>query len=146
MRVVVQRVLEARVYVGDEVVGAIGTGLCVFLGVGREDGEKHAEALADKLKNLRIFADANGKMNVSAGESGGEFLVVSQFTLYGDCRRGNRPSFTEAASPERAERLYRSFVERLRASGLRVATGRFQAQMRVAMINDGPVTLVIENP
>lgn len=146
MRVVVQRVLEARVYVGDEVVGAIGTGLCVFLGVGREDGEKHAEALADKLKNLRIFADANGKMNVSAGESGGEFLVVSQFTLYGDCRRGNRPSFTEAASPEHAERLYRSFVERLRASGLRVATGRFQAQMRVAMINDGPVTLVIENP
>ena len=145
MRAVVQRVAEAHVKVGDETVGRIGSGLCVLLGVGREDNEKHADALADKIKNLRIFEDYQGKMNRAVSDSGGEVLVISQFTLYGDCRKGNRPSFTDAAPAAMAERLYQRFAERLRAAGLRVATGRFQAHMRVALVNDGPVTLVLEN-
>jgi D-aminoacyl-tRNA deacylase len=145
VRAVVQRVAEGRVTVGVERVGQIGRGLCIFLGVGKLDNEQNADALADKIKNLRIFEDDQGKMNRSIGDVGGEVLVVSQFTLYADCRKGNRPSFTDAASADTADRLYRYFADRLRAAGLNVATGRFQAHMRVALINDGPVTLVLEN-
>ena len=145
MRAVVQRVAEAQVKVGDETVGRIGAGLCVLLGVGNTDNEKHADALADKIKRLRVFEDDDGKMNRAVSDCGGEVLVISQFTLYGDCRKGNRPSFTDAAPAAIADRLYQRFVERLRAAGLSVATGRFQAHMQVALVNDGPVTLVLEN-
>jgi D-tyrosyl-tRNA(Tyr) deacylase len=145
VRAVVQRVAEAQVNVGREAVGQIGSGLCIFLGVGKQDDEKNADALADKIKNLRIFEDDEGKMNRVIGDCGGEVLVISQFTLYGDCRRGNRPSFTDAAPAEIADRLYQYFIDRLRAAGLKVATGRFQAHMRVALVNDGPVTFVLEN-
>ena len=131
MRVVVQRVTEARVSVDQEIVGQIGPGLCIFLGVGKQDGENNAAALADKIKSLRIV------------DCGGEILVISQFTLYGDCRKGNRPSFTEAAPAETADWLYHHFSERLRRSGLKVSTGRFQAHMKVALVNDGPVTFVL---
>jgi D-aminoacyl-tRNA deacylase len=141
----VQRVAEARVAVGEEIVGEIGAGLCVFVGVGREDGDKNAEALADKLSNLRVFEDEQGKMNASIVDRGGEVLVISQFTVYGDCRRGNRPSFTAAAPADQADRLYRYFIERLRGAGLKVAAGRFQARMKVALVNDGPVTLILDN-
>jgi D-tyrosyl-tRNA(Tyr) deacylase len=143
VRAVVQRVAEARVTVGQETVGRIGPGLCIFLGVGKQDGENHAAALADKIKSLRIFEDDQGKMNRSIIDGRGEVLVISQFTLYGDCRKGNRPSFTEAAPAATAERLYLHFTERLRESGLKIATGRFQAHMKVALVNDGPVTFVL---
>jgi D-aminoacyl-tRNA deacylase len=145
VRAVVQRVAEAHVTVEQETVGRIGAGLCVFLGIGKYDNQKNASALADKIKNLRIFEDKLGKMNLSVSDIGGEVLVISQFTLYGDCRKGNRPSFTDAAAPVEAERLYGYFTERLRGSGLKVATGRFQAHMQVALVNDGPVTFVLEN-
>ena len=144
MRAVIQRVAEARVTVGGKIVGQIGPGLCILLGVSRDDGEANANALADKIKNLRIFPDQQGKMNRSVLDSAGELLVVSQFTLYGDCRKGNRPSFTDAAAPAEAERLYEYFSQRLRAAGIQVANGQFQAHMQVALINDGPVTLVLE--
>jgi len=143
VRIVVQRVAEARVTVAQETVGAIGPGLCIFLGVGKEDTENHADMLADKIKNLRIFEDEQGKMNRSIVDTGGEVMVISQFTLYGDCRKGNRPSFTDAAPAAEADRLYRYFAERLRRAGLTVATGRFQAQMKVNLVNDGPVTFVL---
>ena len=145
MRIVVQRVAEARVTVGHETVGEIGPGLCIFLGVGKEDTENQADMLADKIKNLRIFEDDQGKMNRSIVDTGGEVMVISQFTLYGDCRKGNRPSFTDAAPAAEADRLYRYFIERLRWAGLQVATGRFQAHMKVALVNDGPVTFVLES-
>ena len=145
MRAVVQRVAEAQVKVGGEIVGQIGPGLCILLGVGKQDDEKNADALADKISNLRIFEDDQGKMNRSVGDVSGAVLVISQFTLYGDCRRGNRPSFTDAAPAEAAERLYQHFTDRLRAAGLKVATGRFQAHMQVGLVNDGPVTFVLEN-
>ena len=145
MRAVVQRVAEAHVTVAQETVGRIGPGLCIFLGVGKQDGENNATALADKIRNLRIFADDQGKMNRSIIDRGGEILVISQFTLYADCGKGNRPSFTEAAPAETAERLYQHFTERLRESGMKVSTGRFQADMQVALVNDGPVTFVLEN-
>jgi D-tyrosyl-tRNA(Tyr) deacylase len=145
VRAVVQRVAEARVIVGQETVGGIGSGLCIFLGVGKQDGENHATALADKIKSLRIFEDDQGKMNRSIIDGGGEVLVISQFTLYGDCRKGNRPSFTEAAPAATAERLYHHFTERLRESGLKIATGRFQTHMKVTLVNDGPVTFVLQN-
>jgi len=141
----VQRVAEARVSVGREKVGQIGPGLCILLGVGKQDTEKNADALADKIRKLRIFEDDEGQMNRSIIDRGGEVLVVSQFTLYGDCRKGNRPSFTDAAPAETADRLYQYFTDRLRVAGLKVATGRFQAHMRVALVNDGPVTFVLEN-
>jgi D-aminoacyl-tRNA deacylase len=144
VRLVVQRVSEARVSVGDEVIGAIGAGLCVFVGVGGKDTETDAEFLAAKTKNLRIFEDENGKLNRSVLDVAGELLVISQFTLYGDCRKGNRPSFTDAAPAERAEFLYECFVRRLREAGLKVATGRFQAHMKISLVNDGPVTLILE--
>lgn len=145
VRVVVQRVSQARVSVAEEIVGEINVGLCVFVGVGKEDEEEDADSLADKIKSLRIFSDEQGKMNRSVTDTGGEVLVVSQFTLYGDCRKGNRPSFTGAAPAEQAERLYRRFAQRLRDSGLTVATGRFQSSMEVSLVNNGPVTLVLES-
>jgi D-tyrosyl-tRNA(Tyr) deacylase len=145
VRIVVQRVAEARVTVGQETVGEIGPGLCIFLGIGKGDNEKHAETLAGKVKNLRIFEDDQGKMNQSIIDAGGEVMLISQFTLYGDCRKGNRPSFTDAAPPADADRLYQYFAQQLRRANLQVATGRFQAHMKVALVNDGPVTFVLEN-
>ena len=144
MRAVVQRVAEARVCVGDRIVGQIGPGLCVLLGVGIADSEINATALADKIAKLRIFEDSQGKMNRSVIDCGGEILVVSQFTLYADCGNGNRPSFTDAAPPGEADRLYRYFTQRLRDQGINVANGQFQAHMRIALVNDGPVTLVLD--
>jgi D-aminoacyl-tRNA deacylase len=145
MRAVVQRVAQARVVVGDEVVGAIGRGLLVLLGVARTDGSADAEWLADKVVTLRIFADGEGKMNLDAVDVSGEVLVVSQFTLYGDCKKGRRPSFVEAAPPELAVPLYEAFVTAVRARGLTAATGRFGAMMQVELVNDGPVTLIVDS-
>lgn len=144
MRAVIQRVAEARVSVGEEIVSGIGPGLCIFLGIAVNDSEKDAEFLASKIGSLRIFEDEQGKMNRSVRETRGDLLVVSQFTLYGDCRKGNRPSFSAAAAPEPAKRLYDDFVQRLRQTGLKVATGEFRATMKVALVNDGPVTLILE--
>ncbi|MGH7796477.1 MAG: D-aminoacyl-tRNA deacylase [Candidatus Binatia bacterium] len=144
MRVVIQRVSRARVAVDQDIVGEIGRGLCIFLGVGKQDSEENADFLADKVRNLRVFDDGQGKMSRSVTDIGGEVLLVSQFTLYGDCRKGNRPSFTDAAPAEQAERFYQRFAARLRAAGLKVATGRFQAHMQVSLVNDGPVTLILE--
>jgi D-tyrosyl-tRNA(Tyr) deacylase len=144
MRACIQRVSEAQVTVRDTVVGQIGSGLVVLLGVAGADGEEEVNWLAEKIVGLRVFEDDEGKMNRSLAEVGGAMLVVSQFTLYGDCRRGRRPSFTEAASPELAERLYERFVERIRAAGIEVATGRFREHMHVSLVNDGPVTLWID--
>ena len=127
-----------------EVAGSIGRGLLVLLGVGQGDSEKQAHWLADKIAGLRIFEDDAGKMNLSVEEVGGSLLVVSQFTLYADCRKGRRPSFTGAAPPEEADRLYQVFVQRLKERGLPVATGVFQAMMQVHLVNDGPVTVVVE--
>jgi D-tyrosyl-tRNA(Tyr) deacylase len=145
MRAVIQRVAAADVRVDYEIVGRIGPGLLVLLGIARSDEEKDADYLADKAVHLRIFEDGNGKMNRSLLETGGEVLVVSQFTLLGDCRKGRRPSFVEAAPPERAEQLYEYFVDQLKMKGITVATGRFQAMMAVSLINDGPVTLILES-
>ena len=136
---------RAEVRVAGEPVGRIGPGLCVFLGIGKTDGQANVDQLADKIKNLRIFEDENGKMNLSVEEVREEILVVSQFTLYGDCRKGNRPSFSNAAPPDQAEKLYEYFVRRLRGAGLTVATGQFKARMNVTLINDGPVTLILES-
>ena len=144
MRAVLQRVAQARVDVGERSIGQIGAGLLILLGVGKNDNQANADALADKVKNLRIFEDEQGKMNRSVGDVGGELLVVSQFALYGDCRKGNRPSFTDAAPPAEAERLYSHFSQRLRDGGLKVANGQFQAHMRITLVNDGPVTFVLE--
>lgn len=144
MRAVIQRVAEARVSVGEEIVSGIGPGLCIFLGIAVNDSEKDAESLASKISRLRIFEDEQGKMNRSVRETRGDLLVVSQFTLYGDCRKGNRPSFSAAAAPEPAKRLYDDFVQRLRQTGLKVATGEFRATMKIALVNDGPVTLILE--
>jgi D-aminoacyl-tRNA deacylase len=145
MRAVLQRVSEASVRVDGAVVGAIGPGLLVLLGVGQGDTEADAEALADKAVSLRVFPDDAGAMNRSVREAGGAVLVVSQFTLYGDCRRGRRPSFSDAAPPEAAERLYRHFVQRVRSTGLAVGEGVFRAMMEVALVNDGPVTLLLDS-
>jgi len=144
VRAVIQRVSRAEVSVAGEPVGRIGHGLCVFLGIGKNDGESNADHLAEKIKNLRIFEDENGKMNRSVETVREEVLVVSQFTLYGDCRKGNRPSFSDAAPPDEAERLCEYFVQRLRGAGLTVATGQFKARMDVTLTNDGPVTFIVE--
>ncbi len=144
MRAVVQRVSRARVSVDDEVVGAIGVGLCVLIGVTDGDDAATAEKLADKLRLLRIFTDDAGKMNRAVGEVAGSILVISQFTLYGDARKGNRPSFVEAARPEVAEPLIEHCVARLRSGGVAVETGRFGADMDVEIHNDGPVTIILE--
>lgn len=144
MKAVVQRVSRGRVFVEGEEVGAIGRGVVVLLGVGIGDDLSQARFLADKIANLRIFEDPEGKMNLSLLDINGEALVVSQFTLYGDCRKGRRPSFTEAAPPEEAQRLYLKFCDFLRETGLKVETGRFQAMMKVEIINEGPVTLLLK--
>jgi D-aminoacyl-tRNA deacylase len=144
VRAVVQRVARARVSVGDEEVGAIGPGLCVLVGVTHTDGEAEARKLADKVWGLRVFDDDDGVMNVSADGAGAEVLVVSQFTLYGDTSRGRRPSWIAAARPEVAEPLVEEVVAALRAVGASVATGRFRADMQVDLVNDGPVTLVLD--
>ncbi|MGE5207535.1 MAG: D-aminoacyl-tRNA deacylase [Chlamydiota bacterium] len=145
MRAVVQRVSRARVTINGQVVGEIGAGLLVLLGVGQNDTEADADYLADKVAGLRIFEDAEGKMNRAVGESGGAVLAVSQFTLYGDVRRGKRPSFDSAARPEQARRFYEHFVARIRAAGLRCETGRFQEMMRVELVNEGPVTILLDS-
>ncbi|HJQ84572.1 MAG TPA: D-aminoacyl-tRNA deacylase [Candidatus Binatia bacterium] len=144
MRAVVQRVAEARVEVDGAVVGAIGRGLCVLLGVGAHDREADADALCRKIVELRVFEDDAGRFARGLDEVGGALLVVSQFTLYADCRKGRRPSFTDAAPPERAEALYAHFVARARDRVPAVATGRFGARMALALVNDGPVTLVLD--
>jgi D-tyrosyl-tRNA(Tyr) deacylase len=145
VRAVVQRVAEASCRVEGMVVGAIGPGLAVLLGVGQGDTDLDAEYLADKVLNLRVFSDEAGQMNRSVRDVGGGLLVVSQFTLFGDARKGRRPSYSEAAPPEEASRLYERFVERLRPSGLEVATGVFRALMDVALVNHGPVTLLLDS-
>jgi D-tyrosyl-tRNA(Tyr) deacylase len=145
MRAVVQRASRARVLVNGEVVGEIGRGLLVLLGVGQADSEADADYLAEKILGLRIFEDSDGKMNRAIGECGGAVLTVSQFTLYGDVRRGKRPSFDAAARPEQARRLYVHFVEKIRAAGLRCETGRFQEMMQVELVNDGPVTILLDS-
>lgn len=145
MRVVVQRVKWARVRVNDIIVGEIGPGVLVLLGVGVGDAPADADYLVDKIVNLRIFDDEQGKMNRSVLDVGGAVLVVSQFTLYGDCRRGRRPSYSEAAPPETARALYDYFVERVKRFPLRVETGMFQEMMDVELLNDGPVTLLLDS-
>ena len=145
MRVVVQRVKESKVEVKGETVGIIGPGLLIFLGVGEDDLEKDCEYLANKIAHLRIFSDTDGFMNLSIMETGGAALVVSQFTLWGDCRKGRRPSFTRAARPGRAKELYGYFIGLLKEKGIQVATGKFQEMMDVFLVNDGPVTLMLDS-
>lgn len=145
MRAVVQRVSSASVTVEEDVVGQIDGGFLVFLGVGVEDSADDAAYLAQKVAGLRAFEDDDGKMNLSLTEVGGSVLAVSQFTLFGDCRKGRRPSFIEAARPGSAEHLYDCFVAELRGQGIKVETGRFQTHMDVALVNDGPVTLLLES-
>jgi len=145
MRAVVQRVSRARVTVKGEITGEIGLGLLVLLGVGAGDTRAGADYLVEKTIGLRIFEDAGGKMNLSVAEVGGALLVVSQFTLYGDARRGKRPSFDGAAPPEQARELYEYFVEKVRASGVRLETGRFQETMQVELVNEGPVTILLDS-
>ena len=144
MKAVVQRVTQGSVTVDHHDVGRIGHGLVVLLGVARGDSEKEADYLAEKIVQLRIFEDDNGKMNRSLLDTGGSMLVVSQFTLLGDCRKGRRPSFAAAAPPEQAEALYAHFVRKVAQMGVPAATGRFRASMQVALTNDGPVTLILE--
>jgi len=145
MLAVVQRVRRGTVEIGDETVASIGCGLVILLGVGRDDLETDANYLADKIAGLRIFEDGEGKMNLSLADTGGAVLVVSQFTLYGDCRKGRRPGFTAAAGPKKGDSLYGKFVERMRSRGVAVQTGRFGAKMLVTIENDGPVTLILES-
>ena len=145
MRAVIQRVTEARVQVSGDTVGEIGAGFLLLLGVSRDDFQEDADYLADKITNLRVFTDDQGKMNLSLLEAKGAMLVVSQFTLYGDARKGRRPSYIEAAEPEKANALYEYFVERVRAQGVKVETGVFQAMMKVRLVNDGPVTILLDS-
>lgn len=145
MRAVVQRVSAASVTVQGRKVGSIGPGLLVLLGVARGDTEKDGEYLAEKLAGLRIFEDEEEKMNRSVAQMGGSILLVSQFTLYGDVRHGRRPSFTQAAPPEEANRLYEDLAQKLRDKGLTVETGQFQAHMEVSLVNDGPVTILLDS-
>ena len=145
MRAVVQRVSRAKVTVGQLTTGEIGRGLLVLLGVGQHDTEQDCIYLAEKIAGLRIFEDEGGKMNRSVVEVGGSVLAVSQFTLYGDVRRGKRPSFDEAALPGPARKLYELFVERIRAAGLRCETGKFQEMMQVELVNEGPVTILLDS-
>ena len=145
MRAVVQRVSKAEVTIDREVVGSIGKGLVVLLAVGSGDGPDDLAFMTRKLVGLRIFNDSDGKLNLSVADVRAEILLISQFTLYGDCRKGNRPSFTRAAPPAEADETYQKLAEELRARGLRVATGRFQAMMSVSLVNEGPVTLLIDS-
>ena len=145
MRAVVQRVARCRVVVEGQTVGEIGAGLLVLLGVGKTDTEAAADYLSEKILGLRIFEDAEGKMNLCVKDQRGEVLVVSQFTLFGDVRRGKRPSFDAAAHPDEAKRLYEYFVEKIRGAGLRCQTGQFQAMMDVELVNQGPVTILLDS-
>jgi D-tyrosyl-tRNA(Tyr) deacylase len=145
MRAVIQRVSRAKVVVDGEITGEIAAGLLVLLGISQRDTEADADYIADKVAGLRIFADDDGKMNRAVSESGGAVLVVSQFTLFGDVRRGKRPSFDAAARPELARRLYDYFVAKLRSAGLRCETGRFQEMMSVELVNEGPVTILLDS-
>ncbi len=145
MRAVVQRVSRAKVTVNGEITGEIGLGLLVLLGVGQDDTEADAAYIAEKIAGLRIFEDDQGKMNLSVQQIGGSVLAVSQFTLYGDVRRGKRPSFDDAAAPDKAKHLYEFFVEQIRAAGLRSETGRFQEMMKVELVNEGPVTILLDS-
>ena len=145
MRAVIQRVKSSSVAVGDELIGEIGKGLLVLLGIAASDRIDDAKYLADKIVNLRIFEDGDHKLNRSLFDMGGEMLVVSQFTLLGDCKKGRRPSFVKAAPPDLANELYQQFVERVRQQGVTVQTGRFQSMMEVSLINDGPVTLIVDS-
>ena len=144
MRALVQRVARAQVDIDGQTVGEIGRGLLVFLGVGRDDGEEQVERLWTKISRLRIFADENGKTNLSLADVDGELLVVSQFTLYASCRKGNRPTFTRSGDPDAAQHLYERFVERARRDVARVETGRFGADMQVGLVNDGPFTIWLD--
>lgn len=146
MKAVIQRVSRSSVTVDGEVVGAVEHGYMVLLGVGKGDAEAQAEWLAQKIAGLRIFEDDQGKMNLSILDVGGSALVVSQFTLYGDCKKGRRPSFIDAAAPDEADRLYKYFCGKLQDAGVPVQTGRFQTTMSVALVNEGPVTLLLETP
>lgn len=145
MRLVIQRVISASVSVDGEIVASISKGLLALLGVGEDDTEADAQYLADKTANLRIFEDDAGKMNLSLTDIGGDILVVSQFTLYGDCRKGRRPSFASAARPEKADDLYKFYISALTKAGLKPQTGIFQAYMAVELINDGPVTILLDS-
>ncbi len=145
MRAVVQRVSRAQVTVNGEIIGQIGLGLLVLLGIGRDDTEADAVYLAEKIAGLRVFEDDQGKMNRSVKDVGGSVLAVSQFTLYGDVRRGKRPSFDAAAAPEKARQLYQFFVEQIRGAGLPCETGRFQEMMQVELVNEGPVTILLDS-
>jgi D-tyrosyl-tRNA(Tyr) deacylase len=146
MRIVIQRVKQARVEVEGQITGAIGPGLLVLLGIAKTDSERDAEYLVEKVLHLRIFPDTYGKMNLNVTEASGSLLVVSQFTLYGDCRKGRRPSFDLAASPLEAGRLYEYFVNAVRNGAAPVETGVFQASMQVHLVNDGPVTIICDSP
>jgi D-tyrosyl-tRNA(Tyr) deacylase len=145
MRAVIQRVSEAKVVVEDQTVGEIGQGLLVYLGVGKEDSSKDAEFMADKLSNLRIFADSAGKMNLSVQDVGGSVLLISNFTLHGDCRKGRRPGFDAAGDPEVAEGLYEKVAELIASEDIKVEKGVFGAHMHVSSINDGPVTFLLDS-
>ena len=145
MRCVVQRVRNSKIKVNEEIIALMEKGLLVYLGISKNDTERDIEYLADKVSNLRIYPDQNGKMNLSINEIGGEILVISQFTLYGDLRKGRRPSYDMAAPPQKAEEFYLSFVETLRSKGLKVFTGQFRAHMEVESLNDGPVTVLIDS-
>ena len=146
MRAVVQRVRHAAVRVSGDTVGRIGHGLLVLLAASREDGPKEVQWMAQKLPGLRVFSDQDGKMNLSLMQVNGEMLIVSQFTLYGDCRKGKRPSYANAAPPQEAESLYRGFIDAVRSQGIPVQEGVFGAMMDVELVNDGPVTLILDSP
>lgn len=145
MKLVIQRVANAQVEVNNKIIGQIGKGFLVLLGVTHEDNKENADYLVKKLLNLRIFPDENYKMNLSLKDVDGELLVVSQFTLYADCQKGNRPSFVEAAKPDKADELYNYFIDKCKGEGVTVKTGEFGAQMKVSLLNDGPVTIILEN-
>jgi len=145
MRAVIQRVKQASVTVNGTCTGSIDKGIVTFLGIHHSDSTKEITWMADKIVNLRIFPDSDGKMNISLADINAEMLIVSQFTLYGDCRKGRRPGYSEAAPPDQAESLYEQFVEEVRKKGITTATGTFQAMMDVALVNDGPVTLLLDS-
>jgi len=145
MRAVVQRVLESEVEVDNEVIGSIDEGLCILLGVGDEDSKEDVDYLVDKIVNLRIFDDEDGKMNLSVKDLDKEIMIVSQFTLYGDCRSGRRPGYSQAASPDKAEKLYDYFIKKIKETELGYANGEFKAYMNLTLNNDGPVTLLIDS-
>jgi len=145
MKAIIQRVKNARVEIENKTIGEIGKGILVFLGVKDGDTEKDVQFLVEKILNLRIFSDKENKMNLSLLDIKGEILIVSQFTLYGDCKKGRRPSFTDAALPETAEKLYEDFIKEAKKSGLKTETGKFGAMMQVELVNDGPVTFILES-